>query len=333
MPARAIVTRRAGAVPERPSQRSRPMPRKPQHRFLQVATAALVTAGVAVSLAIAASSPPSPKGGPSGSAESQSGEKSWRDLYDQGIDLAKAEQYADARKIFEQLELQQPKNPEVLNMLAFTQRKTGDIDEALENYGKALKIKPKFPQAREYLGEAYLQAALRRGAARRGALEGRQAEREVVSDFHPRRASMSTEKHKPEVMECLHAIFQAEMSGIIRYLHYSFMIMGYNRIPIQKWFRDNALENMQHAIEVGEKITSLGGHPPVVSAEVEESNHHSVDQLLTESLKHEERGLGLYKLLVGLAEDDVALEEMARQLVRTETEHLDEIKKMLRKAQ
>jgi bacterioferritin len=134
-------------------------------------------------------------------------------------------------------------------------------------------------------------------------------------------------------MECLHAIFQAETSGIIRYLHYSFMIMGHNRIPIQKWFRDNALENMQHAIQVGEKITSLGGHPPVVSAEVEESNLHTVDQLLNEGLKHEERGLNLYKRLVDLAADDVALEEMARQFVRNETEHLDEIKKMLRKPQ
>jgi bacterioferritin len=144
---------------------------------------------------------------------------------------------------------------------------------------------------------------------------------------------MPTEKPNPEVMDCLHAIFQAEMSGVVRYLHYSFMIMGHNRIPIQKWFRDNAVENMQHAIEVGEKITSLGGHPPVVSADVEETNLHNVDQLLTESLKHEERGLALYKRLVGLAGDDVALEEMARQFVRTETEHQDEIKKMLRKAQ
>ena len=144
---------------------------------------------------------------------------------------------------------------------------------------------------------------------------------------------MPNDKPNSEVMECLHAIFQAETSGIIRYLHYSFMIMGHNRIPIQKWFRDNALENMQHAIEVGEKITSLGGHPPVVSAEVEESNLHTVDQLLNEGLKHEERGLNLYKRLVVLAADDVALEEMARQFVRSETEHLDEIKKMLRKPQ
>lgn len=135
---------------------------------------------------------------------------------------------------------------------------------------------------------------------------------------------------KPEVMECLMQIFQAEMSGITRYLHYSFMIMGHNRIPIQKWFRDQAQESMTHATEIGEKITSLGGHPPVITARIEENNIHSVDQILKESLGFEEETLALYKKLVTLSGDDIALEEMARSYVRTETEHTDEVYKMLK---
>ena len=134
----------------------------------------------------------------------------------------------------------------------------------------------------------------------------------------------------PAVMACLEKIYQSEISGINRYLHYSFMIMGYNRIPIQKWFRDQAQECMDHSIAIGEKITSLGGHPPMVSAKVEETNIHSVDQILQESLTSEEVALKLYKELAHLAGDDIALEEMARQFVRLETEHIDEVKKMLK---
>ncbi len=145
---------------------------------------------------------------------------------------------------------------------------------------------------------------------------------------------MSTEIKKstttPEVMDCLVQIFQAEMSGIIRYLHYSFMIMGHHRIPIQNWFRSQAQESMTHATTVGEKITSLGGHPPMVSARVEETNVHSLDQILQESLGFETATLNLYKKLVRLAGDDIALEEMAREFVRTETEHMDEVNKMLK---
>lgn len=136
-----------------------------------------------------------------------------------------------------------------------------------------------------------------------------------------------------DVLSLLGDIYKSEMSGVSRYLHYSFMIMGYNRIPIQAWFRDNAKEAMDHAIVVGEKITSLGGHPPVVAAKVEETNLHTVQQLLEESLKFEEEAIVSYKKLCDVAAQlgDIALEEMARTFVRTEIEHADEVRKMMRK--
>lgn len=142
---------------------------------------------------------------------------------------------------------------------------------------------------------------------------------------------MAPKPARPEVMECLHQIFQAEMSGITRYLHYSFMIMGHNRIPIQAWFRTEATENMNHAITIGEKITALGGHPAATSVGIEETNVHTVDQILSECLKHEEHALALYTKLASLAGDDIALEEMARQFVFTETAHIEEVQKMLRR--
>lgn len=146
--------------------------------------------------------------------------------------------------------------------------------------------------------------------------------------------SMSEKTYQnKQVLDLLGDIYKAEIAGVNRYLHYSFMIMGYNRIPIQAWFRDNAKEAMDHAVQVGEKITSLGGHPPMVAAKVEESNSHTIQALLEESLKFEEEAIVKYKQLVGVATDlgDYALEEMARSFVRTEIEHADEVRKMLRK--
>jgi len=121
------------------------------------------------------------------------------------------------------------------------------------------------------------------------------------------------------------------MSGIARYLHYSFMIMGHNRIPIQKWFRDQAQEAMDHTVIIGEKITSLGGHPTLVHQKVEETHNHNVDAILKESLQFEEVALNLYKELVTLSGNDIALEELAREFVRNETEHTEEVKKMLKR--
>ncbi|MEK6578663.1 MAG: ferritin-like domain-containing protein, partial [Bdellovibrionota bacterium] len=97
------------------------------------------------------------------------------------------------------------------------------------------------------------------------------------------------EKHIPnpkdhkKKLDVLNKIFQAEMAGIVRYLHYSFMIMGHNRIPIQKWFRDKAQESISHTTIIGEKITSYGGHPPIVSSNVADTKGHSVHTILEES--------------------------------------------------
>ena len=134
-----------------------------------------------------------------------------------------------------------------------------------------------------------------------------------------------------EVLELLGKIYQSEMAGVNRYLHYSFMITGYNRIPIQSWFREHAQEAVTHATLIGEKITSLGGHPPILSSQVKEGPNHSIKQLLEESLHFEEEAIGLYKELVVISEkyEDIALEELARSLVKEEVEHADEVHKML----
>jgi bacterioferritin len=136
-----------------------------------------------------------------------------------------------------------------------------------------------------------------------------------------------------EVLTTLGAIFQLEMAGVMRYMHYSFMIMGHNRIPIQAWFRAQATESMEHAIILGEKITAMGGHPPLVSEAVQDTTSHKVEEILKESLEFEKRALEKYKHLVRIAGDDIAIEEMARTFVRTETEHIEEVQKMLRKDQ
>lgn len=134
-----------------------------------------------------------------------------------------------------------------------------------------------------------------------------------------------------KVMKLLNDIFQEEMAGITRYLHYSFMIMGHNRIPIQSWFRSQANESMQHATLIGEKITSYGGHPTLNAADVPETNTHQIDKILEECVAFEKKALTMYQRLVELAGEDIALEELARQMVREETEHVDEVEKMLRK--
>ncbi len=131
------------------------------------------------------------------------------------------------------------------------------------------------------------------------------------------------------VLEKLDEILESEISGVVRYLHYSLMIKGPNRIPIVKFFRDQADEAFQHAALIGEKITALGGHPSLVVNPIKESNRHDVMDILRESLEHEKKAVNLYEGLLKLAGDNVALEELAREMIRLEVEHIEEVEKML----
>ncbi|NBX93458.1 MAG: bacterioferritin [Proteobacteria bacterium] len=139
-------------------------------------------------------------------------------------------------------------------------------------------------------------------------------------------------EHKSKILNQLDKILEAELSGVVRYLHYSFMIFGPNRIPITGWFRNHANEGIAHAVLIGEKITAFGGHPSLKVKPVPETNKHNVMDILEESLEFEREGLKLYHELLGMVGNDVALEEMVRRLILDETTHIEEVEKMIRNA-
>jgi bacterioferritin len=140
------------------------------------------------------------------------------------------------------------------------------------------------------------------------------------------------DEKKQEILAHLDRILEAELSGVVRYLHYSFMIFGPNRIPITGWFRGHANDGITHAVAIGEKITALGGHPSVKVKPVPETNNHTILEILKESLEFEHEGVKLYHGLLKLVDGDVALEEMVRGLIQEETAHIEEVEKMIRGA-
>src|SRR5438034_11069241 len=91
--------------------------------------------------------------------------------------------------------------------------------------------------------------------------------------------------------DLLNLIMEFELAGVVRYTHYSLMITGPNRIPIVAFMKAQASESLLHAQQAGELLTGLDGHPSVRIAPVEESFQHSVEDLLRESLAHEEQAL------------------------------------------
>lgn len=142
-----------------------------------------------------------------------------------------------------------------------------------------------------------------------------------------------SKNEESEIVRVLNRLIEREYAGVIRYSHYSLMIFGFNRIPIVKWFRDQAAESLTHAEEIGELITTLDGHPSLKISKLDESFKHSVEEILKESLVHEKEQLKDLYLLLELTKDKIVLvEEFARKMIVEEETHVSEVQKMLNKS-
>ena len=139
-------------------------------------------------------------------------------------------------------------------------------------------------------------------------------------------------KLSKQAVEILNRILEMELAGAIHYTHYSFMVFGYNRIPIVKWLGEQATESMSHAQAAGEMVTLLGAHPSLGIGPLLETHKHDIGDILRESLGHEKATLKLYEKLMKIVEGvDIMLEEYAREHIYLEMQHIGEVDKMLRK--
>src|SRR5262245_9082226 len=137
---------------------------------------------------------------------------------------------------------------------------------------------------------------------------------------------------RKQAVDTLNRILEMELAGAVHYTHYSFMVYGYNRIPIVKWLEEQAAESMAHARAAGEMITNLGAHPSLAIGPLLETQKHDIGDILRESLGHEKTTLAEYEKLLKLVEgEDVMLEEYAREHIYLERLHIGEVDKMLRK--
>ncbi len=77
--------------------------------------------------------------------------------YDNAVAAVKAGNYNQAIQLLQKVVAASPQNPDALNYLGFSYRKTGSMTQALVYYQKALDLQPKHIGANEYMGELYLE--------------------------------------------------------------------------------------------------------------------------------------------------------------------------------
>jgi tetratricopeptide (TPR) repeat protein len=94
-------------------------------------------------------------GGPI-SAPSGGGSDPQQDLQ-KAVDYINTGEYKRAIRLLRDINKQVPKNADILNYLGYSYRKSGDQENGLKYYQKALDVNPNHPGANEYMGELYLE--------------------------------------------------------------------------------------------------------------------------------------------------------------------------------
>ena len=139
------------------------------------------------------------------------------------------------------------------------------------------------------------------------------------------------EKNNEKLIKALNIDLEKEMAGIVRYLHHSFIVFGPNRGPLVQMFRQQATESITHAIQLGEKITALGGHPTVKVDQVFEPGFQTLEEMISEDLKAEKAQLELYtNQLKEFGDSNLTMKLMLEQIIVNEQAHVDDMDKYLR---
>ena len=76
--------------------------------------------------------------------------------YNDAVALIQAENYPDAISKLKKAEQSAKDDADIQNLLGFSYRKSGNLDEAAKHYDKALGIEPKHKGALGYQGELFL---------------------------------------------------------------------------------------------------------------------------------------------------------------------------------
>lgn len=133
------------------------------------------------------------------------------------------------------------------------------------------------------------------------------------------------------LIKSLNKDLEREMAGIVRYLHHSFIVFGPHRGPLVQMFRQQAQESMMHAIQLGEKITALGGHPTVKVDQVFEPGEQTIEDMIEENLTAEREQLDLYtEQLKSIGDSNLPMKLMLENIIVEEQSHVEEMEKYLR---
>ena len=148
-----------------------------------------------------------------------------------------------------------------------------------------------------------------------------------------------TESYKADretVVKLLNEALATEIVCNLRYRRHYFMAMGIHAQPVAAEFKQHADEEQQHADQIAERITQLGGEPDLNPANLATRSHSeyiegdSLREMIQEDLVAERIAIESYGEMVRyFGNDDPTTRRIVEGILAVEEEHADDMADLL----
>jgi bacterioferritin len=141
---------------------------------------------------------------------------------------------------------------------------------------------------------------------------------------------------RENVIKILNEALATELVCVLRYKRHYFMANGLHAELAAKEFQEHATQEQQHADQIAERITQLGGAPNFNPESLASRSHsqyiegESLLDMIQEDLIAERIAIDTYREIVAyLGEKDPTTRRMMEGILATEEEHADDMASLI----
>jgi bacterioferritin len=138
------------------------------------------------------------------------------------------------------------------------------------------------------------------------------------------------------VLKLLNEALATEIICTLRYKRHYFMAQGIHAEGVAEEFLQHAQEESQHADQIAERITQLGGAPDFSPDGLTSRSHaeyvegHSLEEMIKEDLIAERIAIDSYREMIQyLGAEDSTTRRMLEEILAKEEEHADDLARLL----
>ena len=138
------------------------------------------------------------------------------------------------------------------------------------------------------------------------------------------------------VIKLLNEALATELVCVLRYKRHYYMAGGIHAEPVATEFQQHAVEEQQHADQIAERITQLGGEPNLNPEGLLSRSHseyvegESLTEMIREDLVAERVAIDSYAEIIRyLSNDDPTTRRLMEEILAKEEEHAHELSNLL----